>query len=366
MKVVLITGIYFPDIGGPATYIPSLAQALINRGYEVSVISLTDQLDTKRPHEPWKRIFVSRKINKISRTWRVFRKIRIEAKNSCFVFSNGMFPETAIATLGLNCKTTAKIVGDPVWERVKNKKGTQYSIDEFSQKFNGFSSYIQRKIINLALNQFDILTVPSENLAKNIRDWGIKKKVSVIPNGVKCIEVDNTLKDFDVISLARLVNWKRVNLLIEACAIANLRLAIVGDGPERDNLELLAQSKGCDATFFGHLDHSDSIELLKRSSIFALLSSYEGLSFALVEAMMLEKKILVSNAPGNIGVIHDGIDGVVTSSILPREIAIKLQLMNREDLGLNEMRIQARKKARRYFCEDNQVGAMIDLLTVST
>lgn len=366
MKAVLISGIYFPDIGGPATYIPSLAQALTNRGYEVSVISLTDHLDTERPEEPWKRIFVPRKMNKISRSYRLFREIRSEAKKSSLVFSNGLFPETALALLGLECKATAKIVGDPVWERVQNNEGTRYSIDEFAGKITGIKSLIHRKLMNLALNQFTNLTAPSESLSRNIRDWGIQKKVKVIPNGVKCLECFDTTKEFDVISLSRLVNWKRIDVLIQACALANLKLAIVGEGPERNNLEKIASLTECDVTFFGHKNRRDAQEILGKSSIFALLSSYEGLSFALVEAMMLGKKILVSDAPGNLGVINDGIEGLVTSSLKPSEIAKKLYELNQENPTLNDMGIRAQEKARRFYCEEEQVDAMIEFISVDS
>jgi glycosyltransferase involved in cell wall biosynthesis len=365
MKIVLVSGIYFPDIGGPATYLPSLAHGLINRGYEVTVVSLTDSQDSSRPDEPWKRIFIPRRINKFIRTYMLIKAIRIEAKQSSFVFSNGLFLETALSTVGLNCVTTAKIVGDPVWERVKNKGGTKYSIEEFGQRFSSISSLIHRKIVNFSLNRFDKLTAPGNSLANNIRDWGVKKRIRVIPNGVRCIDVEETIKEYDVISLARLVTWKRINLLIEACAIANLKLAVVGDGPEKENLQSLALATGCNATFFGQLDRRESIELLRRSSIFALLSSYEGLSFALVEAMMLETKILVSDAPGNIGVIDDGIEGFLIKEYSPYEIAKKLEEINKDEAYLDSMRCRARKKAQSFFCEENQVNAMINLVLAS-
>lgn len=366
MKALLVSGIYFPDIGGPATYIPTLAQALVNKGYEVSVVSLTDVLETKRPDEPWKRIFVPRTLGRISRTYNLCKVIRTEAKDSVFVFSNGLFPETAIALIGSRCKSTAKVVGDPVWERVKNNNGTKYSIDDFGKKFTGFKSFFQRRIMNLALNRFETLSAPSENLARNIHDWGIDRQVHVIPNGVKCIEARSQTNDFDVISLARLVNWKRIDLLIEACAKADLKLAIVGDGPERANLEALAKSTGCNVSFFGHLDRAETIEILRRSLIFALLSSYEGLSFALVEAMMLEKRILVSDAPGNVAVIQDGIEGLVIRSLIPTEIGAKLQMLSQDNDAQIEMGIRARKKAQEYYCQEKQVAAMIDLICAST
>ena len=45
MKILLVTGIFPPDIGGPATYIPNLARYLKKKGNEVRILTLAD--DTK-------------------------------------------------------------------------------------------------------------------------------------------------------------------------------------------------------------------------------------------------------------------------------------------------------------------------------
>lgn len=363
MKVLLVSGIYFPDIGGPATYLPRLASALIEKGHEVQSVSLTDTGDVIRPHESWERTFVPRNINKWSRTFKLVRIIREKAKKSDFIFTNGLFIETALALIGLNCHSTAKIVGDPVWERLKNKRGTKYSVDEFAIRFTGVKTLIQRKTINLALSQFNQLTAPSENLARNIRHWGVKKEITVIPNGVACLKVESNHHDYDVVSLARLVTWKQIDILIEACAIANLKLAIAGDGPERRNLEELAAKTQCDAHFFGKLDREDSIHLLRRSKIFALISTYEGLSFALIEAMMLEKCILVSNIPGNTAVITDHVEGLLTEALSAREVSEKLSILNSDQMEIRLLGRSARAKAQLNFCEEKQLSKMTDLLT---
>lgn len=363
MKVLLISGIYFPDIGGPATYLPRLALALIGEGHEVNTVSLTDSNESVRPQEPWNRKFVLRNTNKLIRTYRLIRIIRKEAKNSTYVFANGLFLETAFALIGLKCYSTAKIVGDPVWERAKNQKGTEYSVDEFATQFTGLKNYCQRKIINLALSRFKKITAPSENLAENILNWGVGTEIAVIPNGVQCLEVKNVIQDFDVVSLSRLVTWKRIDVLIEACALSNLKLAIAGDGPERRNLEDLAKKTGCDTHFLGQLNREDSIDLLRRSKIFALISTYEGLSFALVEAMMLEKKILVSNAPGNTAVITNRVEGLVAKDLNTSEIAEQLKILNSDLIEIRELGIRAREKAHLEYCEEKQLIEMTNLIT---
>ena len=363
MKVLMVSGIYFPDIGGPASYLPRLAHALIKLGYEVQTVSLTDSGKTTRPVEPWQRLFVLRKTNKITRTYKLIRIIRRAARKSDFVFINGLYVESAVALYGLRCYSTAKVVGDPVWERVKNKIGTPYTVDEFAIRFTGLKNFIHRKITNFALSRFDQLTAPSNNLATNIRNWGVKGEVVVIANGVKCLEVLNVSPDYDVVSLARLVEWKRIDVLIRACAMADLRIAIAGVGPEKGNLEKIAHETQCDAHFLGQLDREESIDLLQRSKIFALISTYEGLSFSLIEAMMLEKRILVSNAPGNQAVITNQVDGLISEASKVSDVADMLKLLNSETIETIKLGVNARVKAQKFFCEEQQLVKMTNLIT---
>src|SRR5262249_62282366 len=45
LRVCIITGIFPPDIGGPATYVPHIAAALAERGHRITVLTLSDCLE---------------------------------------------------------------------------------------------------------------------------------------------------------------------------------------------------------------------------------------------------------------------------------------------------------------------------------
>ena len=362
MRALLISGIYPPDIGGPATYLPKLAQSLVSQGIEVTIISLSEGTTDVRSPELWERNFVLRNQNKFLRTYKLVRLIRMKAKKSDYVFANGLFIETAIGIFGLKIKSTAKVVGDPVWERLKNNHETNYSVEEFANKFTGFRTLLQREIYNTALSRFQNLTSPGESLAKIISNWGIDQKVHVIANGTRCVDVTKVEREFDVVSLSRLVNWKRIDVLIEACAIANLKLAIAGEGPEELRLRNLATQTNGNITFLGHLDSESATQLLRKSNIFVLISDYEGLSFALIEAMMLGKKILVSDTPGNAAVITNNVEGFVTSNYSAVELAKYLILLNSEKSEISLLGERARLKAIENFCEEKQLQSMVDLI----
>jgi len=39
LDVLIVTGIFPPDIGGPATYVPEISSELVKRGHKVTVVS---------------------------------------------------------------------------------------------------------------------------------------------------------------------------------------------------------------------------------------------------------------------------------------------------------------------------------------
>ena len=45
LNVLMITGIFPPDIGGPATYVPTMSSELVKRGHKLTVVTLSDRLD---------------------------------------------------------------------------------------------------------------------------------------------------------------------------------------------------------------------------------------------------------------------------------------------------------------------------------
>ena len=362
MNFLLISGIYPPDIGGPATYIPRLASHLVAKGHIVSVVSLTDSGLVIRQKEEWTSSFVLRDSNRIFRTVSLIKLIRREAKDAELIFANGLYIETALALLGKKKNSTAKIVGDPVWEKYKNQNKTKLSIDEFSVGRSGFKSWLMRKIYNFALNSFDKITAPSKNLALNISNWGVKEPVQVIHNGVVCIKPKSTKFKYDVVSVARLVPWKNIDKLIEACSRAKLSLVIVGDGPESARLKSLAERNRTNITFLGQLHEEKVLSVLLESKIFALISSYEGLSFALIEAMMAEKRILVSFAPGNTEVITNNVEGLIVDPENISEITEKLIFLSSNNIESENLGRNARARSVALYCEENQLSKMCNLI----
>ncbi len=284
--------------------------------------------------------------------------VRATRRNE-ILLCNGLFFETALAIKLNPIRSVAKVVGDLAWERYKNRGG-QLSIEEFNRRNLGTFS---RRVFSWSLSQFEAIYTPGDELSKIVNSWKLKSEASVIENGVECVPSlpKNFASKYDVVTVTRLVAWKNVDLLIRACKIAGCKLVVVGDGPELENLRTLAYELEVECSFMGQVSHEVVRNVLSNSEIFVLVSNYEGQSFALTEAMMVGKPILVSEIPGNLAVIQNNVTGL-TTQIEVREVASKiLSLVADEGLKMR-LGANARSRAQEKYCQDRQFQKVFTLI----
>ena len=362
MKCLLISGIYRPEIGGPATYLPALAKALIGQSNEVEVVTIKNS-SSPAQIEDWPVNYITRDQNLLLRFVKTAMLILRKAKPAESIFSNGLIQETAVALLFIKRKSVAKVVGDPVWERARNKGITKLSMNEFNVSKLKINQRFQRWLICWSLNRFDRITCPSLELKNLIQGWGVVKPIEFIPNGVDLISSSTGNKEFDLISVCRLVSWKNLDKLVIANAKAKTRLAIAGSGPEESKLKALASSTSSDVTFLGQLEEQDVIKALQKSKVFALLSDYEGLSFSLLQAMACGLPSIVSSAKGNTDVITNNSEGLVVDIKNQDNIVTAIQQLLAEPEKITRFGIAASRKVKSDYLQINQVNKVIKLLT---
>jgi hypothetical protein len=115
LRVLIITGIFPPDIGGPATDVPQIATTLMRLGHQFSVLTLSDQLghDDCVYTFPVKRL--PRKSFKLWRWIRTMEQIIRLGRQADVLFVNGLALESALANLWLRKPLVQKVVGDLAW-----------------------------------------------------------------------------------------------------------------------------------------------------------------------------------------------------------------------------------------------------------
>ena len=111
-------------------------------------------------------------------------------------------------------------------------------------------------------------------------------------------ERDST--DVELLVVSRAVPRKRIDLVVEAVrqlALPNLRLTVIGDGPELPNLEALSVWVA-NIRFRGALSPREVRESYTRADILAFPSEYDVFGLVLVEAMAAGLAVVTSTAPG--------------------------------------------------------------------
>jgi glycosyltransferase involved in cell wall biosynthesis len=334
VKVLLTSGIYPPDIGGPATFIPQLAKYLTQTGHTVKVVTLGDGNLTESAAD-WNIIYISRNSTKIIRILRTIITLWRESKNCDFVFCNGLYIEAGI-TLKFNKKPSiAKIVGDPVWERFRNKSQSRIDLRSFNNFDLNFLQYLERKLFVFCLSGFKGVICPSMELVKYVKSWGFKGPVTFIANPVTIepAEKVDSLKKYDVVTVSRLVPWKNIDKLIEVCSLNDWTLGIIGSGPEENILSKLAKTLNARVDFIGQKSSNLIPNYLRQGKVFALISDYEGMSFALLQALSCGIPVVVSNNAGNLGVVTHGYDGLICSLPELKDLEANLKNLLEEDIA---------------------------------
>ena len=362
MKFLLISGIYRPEIGGPATYLPTLAKALIDQSNQVQVITLKNS-GAPAQSEVWPVNYITRDQNLLLRFIKTVILIIRKARPAENIFSNGLIQETAIALLFIKRKSVAKVVSDPVWERAFNNNETSLNVVDFNASNLKFKLKLQRILLRWSLNRFEVVTCPSIQLKNIILNWGVYRPIEFIPNGVSLVTAKSTDTDFDLVTVCRLISLKNIDKIIRASVKTNTTVAVVGSGPEEYRLRELAISLGGKVTFFGQLERNEVSKILLRSRIYLNLSDHEGLSFSLLEAMSSGLPSIVSNIQGNINVITNGQDGIVVSIKDENQLIYAIKtLMDSQNTRL-EYGQAAKSKVKSEYLQGIQIDKMINLLT---
>ena len=289
----MTVGIFPPDIGGPATFVPKIAKYFQDQlNYEIEILTLSDNKNLNI-NDDFSVKRIDRNLPIIYRWLKTIFTIYKLGKNKDLIFVNGLGTEATIANIFLKKKIIRKIVGDPVWERAYSKAKISESFDEFQVKNYGFSISLQKKVRSFSIKKSDIVVTPSKHLKNFILNLGFKNKIEIINNGVFIPEENTNIFTNDQINItivSRLVSHKNIKKIIRAISDLNdplIYLNIIGDGPELNQLQKISlESNNKDNIIFhGKLNRDDINHIFLKSDIYIQASNYEGLPHSLLEAM---------------------------------------------------------------------------------
>lgn len=374
MRILIITGIFPPDIGGPATYVPQIATALAERGHAITVITLSDRTDIDDSTYPFQIVRLPRKVFKPWRWIYTVTKVIQLGRRADLLFVNGLAMEAVLANLSLRKPMVQKVVGDLAWERAISKGWVDDNFEDFQKRRYGVRVEILKALRAWWTRKADKVIVPSRYLARWVAGWGVKaERIEVvynaieIPDGVKPVEVP--LKTpLKLVTVGRLVPWKHVDKMIGTIAqLDNVGLVIVGDGPERKYLEELARMLSvADRVYFaGQRSKAETLALMASCDIFVLNSTYEGFPHVVLEAMALGLSVVATAVGGTPEIMKDGENGMLISAE-DHSLSAVLEQLARDPLLRQRLGQGARCWVREHFSLERMIEKTEEILLAMT
>lgn len=325
MHVLLVTGIWPPDVGGPATHGPDLARFLAALGHDVTALTMADAPPAERPCRV---VTVDR-----GRPFAVrypFLALRAAglARRADVVYASATYAAASAAAAAARRPLVVKLVSDPAFERARRYGLFDGSLEDFQQG-GGTAVTGLKRLRTLALRRASRIVVPSEYLARIAREWKLPGgRILVVPNPAP-VETPprRDVESSTFVFAGRLTAQKALETALQAVArVPDVRLVLIGDGPERPRLERLAHELRLNGRveFRGARPRGEVLEALAGAAAAVLPSAWENLPHAAVEALAVGTPVVATAVGGVPEVVRDGENGLLVSPGRPDELAAAL------------------------------------------
>lgn len=175
-------------------------------------------------------------------------------------------------------------------------------------------------------------------------------------------------KPFVFVTTCRLVPVKNLDTLIKVFAKIveenqdrELKLWIVGDGPERSSLESLVEEVGIkkNVVFWGFQE--DVVPFLEKSDAFVLPSFSEGFSISLVEAMLCGLPCIVTNQGGPKEIVEDGESGFLINPYQADDLKSKMLGVLKLSKEQRQLIGEKAQEAGRKYSVENYVKRLMEV-----
>jgi glycosyltransferase involved in cell wall biosynthesis len=338
VRVLVVSGIWPPDVGGPASHAPEVAEFLRGRGHEVEVVTTAD---SEPGPEPYAVHWVQRATPLGVRHAAAAALIARRAREADVVYATSMLGRAGLGTAVGRAPLVVKLTTDPAFERARRRGLVRGSIEDF-QRAGGLAISALRRARDLTLGRASYIVCPSAYLRELALGWGLPpERVGVLPNPVQVptlppreeLRAKHGLEGPTLVTAGRLVAQKALEVALAAVELVpEARLLVVGDGEEREQLEARAGER---VSFLGARPRSEVFELYRAADLAVLSSRWENFPHALVEALAVGTPVVATAVGGVPEIVDDGQNGLLVPPDDAEELAaaIRIGLAGRERLA---------------------------------
>ena len=324
MKILITSPIFPPDLGGPATYVPSVAADLVRRGHDVTVVAFCS--DPAPTGWPFRVVSIPRRWLPLRYLHDFLAVLREAGRHDLVYINEHLALHVALAARLRGTPSIVRTYVDGTWEISHRLGWHDDTIDEYQLRHYGWKVELLRALQRTWWGWVRRIIVPSRFIQGLVEGHGVTpQKIALIHNAYHGpLAFDESRESCRqrlgvpagrvvLLTICRLMIWKGVDGLIRVLQSlpAGHHLYVAGEGDELQSWTALASQLGLAERvhFLGHVPHEHLMAWIRAADVFLLNSTYEGLSHTLLEVMWLGTPAAVSAIGGNVELIEDGVNG---------------------------------------------------------
>jgi glycosyltransferase involved in cell wall biosynthesis len=334
VRVLVVSGIWPPDVGGPASHAPEVAEFLRARGHEVEVVTTAPEAPAPREYPVrW----VSREQPVLLRYLRGALLVRRSARDKDVVYSTGMYGRTRVGSLLARTPSVVKLTGDPAYERAFRYGLTRLPIEDFQRARDPRLAWL-KAMRDLTLWGPSRYVIPSASLGRIASKWQLVRgdRILVLPNPIAVPEVGDReelrrrhrFEGPTIVFAGRLSVQKSLDVLLRAVAACDgVSLVIAGDGPDRPRLDALAAELrlGERVRFLGAQQRETVLGLLAAADAEVLSSGWENFPHSVIEGLAVGTPVIATGVGGVAEIVTDGENGLLVPPGDPEAFAAAIR-----------------------------------------
>jgi glycosyltransferase involved in cell wall biosynthesis len=326
MRVLIVSGIWPPDVGGPASHAPALAEHLLAHGHSVEVVTTAA---TRPDPRAFPVTWVTRSLPPGLRHLAVVGAVARHARKADVVYATSMIRRAAIGAAVARRPLIVKLVADEAYERERRSGRFEGTLEEFQSAPGSRRTRFMRGTRTAAVRRARRVICPSDYLRTIALGWGLHaERVLTISNPAPEIAEgeDNpgdpmtTRPDGIRLRLGfagRLTAQKDLESALAAvAAVPGVSLSILGDGPEQRKLEQASARLGVSnrVEFLGGGSRDDVLSLFRTVDASLLSSSWENMPHTVLESLAVGTPVIATAVGGVPEVVRDGENGLLVPS----------------------------------------------------
>jgi glycosyltransferase involved in cell wall biosynthesis len=319
VKVLVVSGIWPPDAGGPASHAPEVCEYLAGRGHEVEVVTTAQTAPSPAPYPArW----VSRRLPPGVRHVRAAALVSSRARRVDVVYSTGMEGRSAVGARLARTPLVQRLASDPAFERAHWRGLTEGTLEQFQHE-PGVRLAALRWARDREVASAARVVCPSAWLRDLVIGWAVDpERVEVLPHALAAppLEGREELRrrhEFEgptLVLAGRLVPQKSLDVALRAVSLVDgISLVVAGDGPERERAHAQAVELGLGdrVRFLGAQPRWAVFELFRAADAALLSSSWESFGLVVAEALAVGTPVVSTAVGGVVEVLEEGRNGLL-------------------------------------------------------